>query len=145
MSINAFEKEYPYISDVLIDTADVKYNNLETSEYALWDTGATRTCNSHEVAKASNLIPIGKIDMLGSSGIFTSNTYLVNILLPNNIPVTDILVQEADIGAAGIGLLIGMDIITSGDFSVSNYNGKTAFTFRTPSQRKIDYVSDPYS
>ena len=47
-----------------------------------------------------------------------------------------------NIGAAGIGVLIGMDIITSGDFSVSNYNGKTVFTFRTPSQERIDYVNN---
>ena len=39
-----------------------------------------------------------------------------------------------------IRILIGMDIISLGDFSVSNFNGKTQFTFRIPSQAHTDYV-----
>lgn len=38
--------------------------------------------------------------------------------------------------------LIGMDIITLGDFAVTNVNGKTVFSFRYPSCEKIDYVND---
>ena len=140
MSIKAFVSEYTYLSNVLINTVTVNYNNVEINENALWDTGATRTCISNEVVKSLNLIPIGKIDMIGSSGYFTSDTFLLNITLPNDISVANIVVQETEIGAAGIGLLIGMDIITLGDFSVSNYNGKTVFTFRTPSQERIDYI-----
>ena len=37
-------------------------------------------------------------------------------------------------------VLIGMDVITSGDFAVSNHNGKTVFSFRVPSVETTDYV-----
>jgi hypothetical protein len=34
-----------------------------------------------------------------------------------------------------------MDIIGQGDFAVSNYGGKTVFTFRVPSKQMIDFVA----
>jgi len=33
-----------------------------------------------------------------------------------------------------------MDIITQGDFAVTNHNGVTKFSFRTPSMEHIDFV-----
>jgi len=33
-----------------------------------------------------------------------------------------------------------MDVITMGDFCVSNFNGVTTFSFRVPSEGKTDYV-----
>ena len=35
-----------------------------------------------------------------------------------------------------------MNIIKQGDFSISNYNGKTTMTFRVPSLCEIDFVKD---
>ncbi len=40
----------------------------------------------------------------------------------------------------GTDFLIGMDIITLGDFSVTNLNEKTTFSFRYPSCETINYV-----
>lgn len=51
--------------------------------------------------------------------------------------VNDVQVCDTDIGKQGLEMLIGMDIITLGDFSVSNYNDKTVFTFRVPSKEKM--------
>ena len=51
------------------------------------------------------------------------------------------MVLDSEIGNQGIGMLIGMDIITKGDFAVSNYNGKTMFTFRMPSESTLNFVS----
>jgi hypothetical protein len=39
-------------------------------------------------------------------------------------------------------ILIGMDIITIGDFSITNVDKKTVFTFRFPSIKTIDYVEE---
>ena len=140
MSVKAFVTAYTTISDVLMNTATVRYDYQKSGGNAIWDTGASRTCISYEVVKSLNLTPIGKQDILTPSGLFTSNTYLVDIILLNNVTVPNVLVQDAEIGAQGISILIGMDIIGLGDFSVSNYNGKTVFTFRTPSQERIDYT-----
>lgn len=35
-----------------------------------------------------------------------------------------------------------MDIITLGDFSITNYNGVTCMSFGLPSKHEIDYVKD---
>jgi uncharacterized protein YecA (UPF0149 family) len=42
----------------------------------------------------------------------------------------------------GIDVLIGMDIITLGDFSVTNFQGNTCMSFRVPSLHQIDYVEE---
>lgn len=39
-------------------------------------------------------------------------------------------------------LLIGMDVITIGDFSITNLNARTVFSFRFPSSHEVDYVAD---
>lgn len=67
-------------------------------------------------------------------------TYLVNIALPNRVMFTGIPVTRAKLKDADI--LIGMDIITQGDFAVTNYNGRTMFSFRMPSLGHIDFVPE---
>lgn len=122
-------------TNVLVELDDKKVNAL-----ALWDTGATNTCISVEVVNNLGLIPTGKMNIKTPSGSSQVNTYLVNIILPNNVRISDIMVCDSEIGNQGIGVLIGMDIINKGDFTVSNFQGKTAFSFRIPSQKKTDYV-----
>lgn len=39
-------------------------------------------------------------------------------------------------------MLIGMDIISHGDFAFTNQDGKSCFSFRIPSKTKIDYVEE---
>ena len=43
-----------------------------------------------------------------------------------------------------VGVAIGMDIIGLGDFVVSSYEGKTAFSFRMPSLHCFDFVENTY-
>lgn len=107
---------------------------------ALWDTGATCSCISYDTATRLGLVATGKRRIATPSGTTEVNTYLVSITLPNNVNIGYIPVCDSDIGRQGLGALIGMDIISSGDFSVSNFNGKTVFTFRTPSHQLTDYV-----
>ena len=35
-----------------------------------------------------------------------------------------------------------MDVITNGNFSVTNFGGKTVVTFRMPSIKVVDYVQE---
>ena len=39
-------------------------------------------------------------------------------------------------------ILIGMDIISQGDFCISNFAGRTVMTFRRPSLETIDYCKE---
>ena len=109
---------------------------------ALWDTGATKTCVSEELAKELNLIPTGKQIINTPSGSSVQNTYLIDLLLPNGVTINKIMILDAKIGNQKIDMLIGMDVITLGDFAVSNYNGRTYFTFRIPSQKHVDYCNE---
>ena len=63
----------------------------------------------------------------------------MDIILNNEVIFTDWNVMVSKIGAQGIDILIGMDIISKGDFAISNYDGKTQFSFRLPSQQDVDY------
>ena len=110
--------------------------------YALWDTGATRTCISEEIAKELNLVPTGKEIINTPSGTSVQNTYLIDLLLPNGVTIGNVMAIDTKIGSQSIDVLVGMDIITLGDFSVSNYNKKTYFTFRVPSQKHADYCNE---
>lgn len=43
-----------------------------------------------------------------------------------------------------VDILIDMDIIPKGAFAITNYNGKTVFTFRYPSLECINFVKTSY-
>lgn len=65
---------------------------------------------------------------------------LVNIYLPNEVAFAGVRVTKGVLG--DVDLLIGMDIISQGDFSVTCPQGKTKFSFRLPSQANIDFVTE---
>lgn len=142
MPCHAFTTRSSGLSNRLINEAIIMYerNNLKT--IALWDTGATGTCISEQIAKGLSMIPTGKKNISTPSGTKEVSTYLIDIALPNQVIVQNVEVCETDIGNQGIGVLIGMDIISHVDFAVSNFKNQTIFTFRIPSREKIDFVSD---
>lgn len=109
---------------------------------AIWDTGASGTVLSERLVSLLNLPPIGKRRVSSCSDSYESNIYVVDIVLPNNVHVPGVQVTEAkNIGSFDV--LIGMDIITIGDLSICNYEGKTSFSFRIPSSgNRIDYVEE---
>lgn len=76
-----------------------------------------------------------------AGGKIKSNNYIICIQLPNHLNIEEIVVSSGNLGN-GIDLLLGMDIITLGDFSITNVNNRTVFSFRFPSIKKIDYVKE---
>lgn len=113
---------------------------LET--VALWDTGASGSCISKEVADTLGLVKTGRRGIVTPSGRAKVNTYMIDIVLPNNLVINNVVVMDSAIGTQEIGMLIGMDIIEMGDFAVSNHNGKTTISFVVPSLQKIDFVPE---
>jgi len=144
MSTNehSFTSEYNRISIQLINECAVSNGDRSVVVNALWDTGASFTCISKNVVQKLDLTSIGKRTIVTPSSSTTVNRYLVNIKLPNNVEIVNLEVCDSEIGKGGFDVLVGMDIITRGDFAVSNYSGKTVFTFRTPSLRRTDYVHE---
>ena len=107
---------------------------------AIWDTGATGSVISERVVIDCNLKQIGITRVNTAGGVRDQPVYLVNIRLQNGVEVTHVKVSQASLGP-DTDVLIGMNIITRGDFAVTNYMGKTAFSFRVPSIEKIDFVA----
>jgi hypothetical protein len=106
---------------------------------ALWDTGASGTVISQRIVTACGLQPIGMTKTYGVGGEHITDEYLVNIGLPNKIGISGVKVIRGEL--VGFDALIGMNIITLGDFALTNHNGKTVFTFRFPSCETIDFVT----
>ena len=110
---------------------------------AIWDTGATRTIITKNVITECRLLPIGRTTVIGVNKTNKkSNIYPIELHLPNRVIIQELPVAEApgELGSE-ISMLIGMDIIGLGDFAVSNYQGRTSFTFRIPSQGVLDFAT----
>lgn len=138
---SAFRYKPGAIVKTLKSTVTISSGNESMKEVALWDTGATLCCVSENVIKQLSLVATGKTRMsTPSSENELVDTYLVDLLLPNDILIKDVVVAQSKIGAQGIGLLVGMDIISRGDFLITN-NGETVFSFRMPSESTMDFVS----
>lgn len=116
------------------------YPHYEEHLTAIWDTGATSCVISQQVVDACGLKPIGMAKVQGVHGTADAETYLVNILLPNDVGFVNFQATKGELGNAH--LLIGMDVIRHGDFIITNKDAKTVFSFRTPSQECVDYVKE---
>ncbi len=142
-----FTVHYQGVQKSLITSAKVGEafdNNLPASKYpalklckAIWDTGATNTSIHLNFVQELGLVPIGKTSVYGVHGSREVNKFLISILLPSGVGWTAI--RATGLNFAGGDLLIGMDIISQGDFALTNFGGKTTLSFRIPSQETIDF------
>lgn len=99
--------------------------------HMIWDTGATNTCISPRVAQALNLTPISMTTVYTANGPAQVNVYLIEVLLSDRVKITELRVSEANLGP-DTDVLVGMDIIGMGDFTVQNCGGHTEFSFCIP-------------
>lgn len=109
---------------------------------ALWDTGATNTCISGDIARKLNLLPVNYVNVVHAGGSERVPFYVVDLILPNNVMLPGAGVSQFVAGSDGVDVIIGMDIITAGDFAVTNVNKQTMVSFRLPSLQSIDYVEE---
>lgn len=112
--------------------------------FGIWDTGATNSVITKTTAKALGLKPVSYTKVRGVGGEMDSPVYRVRITL-NNQDIS-IIAQVTECEELSVdtktGMLIGMNVISMGDFSVSNFEGRTVMTFRVPSLQRIDYVEE---
>ena len=140
--LSVFTEKYTKIENRLLNKVVLCANEIVDQALAQWDTGATNTCISEEIAKKYNLKPISYAQSKTPSGKLTSPIYFIDIVLNNEVVFTNWAVMGSKIGEQGIDILIGMDVISKGDFAISNYNGTTQFSFRIPSQEHVDYKAE---
>ena len=137
----AFKSEYPNLSLRLITEAEIS-DVLQFSQKiklsALWDTGAMLSAITPEIAKKLNLIPFNRVKVNGINNSSMADVVKISITLPNKIELTNYNVAVCNL-VKNVDFLIGMDIIKLGDFSISNGEGKTLFTFSMPPcEDKVD-------
>jgi len=141
---HAFTTKYNALSngiltDVKISAPNDSIDNNLKSFKALWDTGATATVIDRNVAQICGLEPTGMTIVHHAKGKSRTNTYIINVYLPNMVCFENVIVTEGELGMH-VDALIGMDIISQGDFAITNYLGRTICTFRIPSVESIDFV-----
>jgi predicted aspartyl protease len=107
---------------------------------ALWDTGATGCVISSKVVGSLKLIPIGKAKVFHANGESIVNIYSVDIVLSEELSFDGLIVTEGIL--PDIDVLIGMDIISQGDFAITASRQKTKFSFQVPSTHDTDYVKE---
>lgn len=113
----------------------------QLKEYvALWDTGATASVITQKVVDELGLMQTGMQKVYHANGCSIVPTYLIALMLPNKIGFSFLQVTLGNLH--DIDILIGMDIISQGDFAISNYNGNTTFSFRCPTLKRIDFVEE---
>ena len=121
---------------------DPDYNDGAHPEFrqynGLWDTGASSSVITKRVAQQLGIAPIRQVRAKDARGETDTNLYYVNILLPNRMEIKNLAVSEGVLD--GFDLLIGMDIINLGDFSLTLKNGGTVFSFQIPSTHEYDFV-----
>lgn len=108
---------------------------------ALWDTGATNSVLAPATVEALGLVPVGKALSQHAGGSSEVNKYLVHMILPSRVIIPGLLVMDCS-DTDQFGAIIGMDVLSRGDFTVTHGDGKTCMSFRIPSVADIDYVEE---
>ena len=127
------------LKNVVTIATSVGNKKVANNKIALWDTGANCSVITNEIAEELGLVSLAKRKVNTPSGSHEANVYYIDVKLPSKLVIPKLQV------CSGIShqwdILIGMDIISMGDFAVSNFNGKTTFTFRLPSLDEADFVN----
>ena len=96
---------------------------------ALWDTGAVTSVIDKSLVQKLGLIPFDTGRAYTAQGFYDSSMYLLDVMLPNNIIVKGLRVGDGEF--QGFDMLLGMDVISLGDFHLTN-GGNTVFKFVIP-------------
>jgi hypothetical protein len=129
-----FKNEYSQLSLKLITDVEV-FNSMQNQNVirirALWDTGAMLSAITPDIAKRLNLVSTNRIRVNGIGNYCIADIVRVSIRLPNLVELKNARISVLNL-VKDVDMLVGMDIIQLGDFSISNGAGKTLFTFAMP-------------
>lgn len=96
---------------------------------ATWDTGASTSLITQQIVDECGLKPIRNSKLQSVSGMQKTEVYLINVYLPGDVLFCKIPAVRGDFGHGRWNMIIGMDIIRYGDFSVRNRSSVTEFSF----------------
>lgn len=145
-SVYALTSASGKVADVIKTPVKIQnpFTKQEIDTLAIWDTGATNCVITKNMASQLGLVPLQRANVRGVHGEREVNVYYVQITLNNQNITLQTRVTECEelSDSLDTGMLIGMNLITQGDFSISTFNNQTVMTFRAPSIERIDYVQE---
>lgn len=143
--ITAHTKKFPSIVNRMIISCDIVVPDKGQDVHhmsALWDTGASCTCISDELARQWGMSPDNFQDACGMENqVAKYPVYTVQLSLGHFI-IPYIQVLGLPMEGNEHNMIIGMDVMNKGDVAITNKNGHTVLTFRQPSLECIDYKSE---
>lgn len=135
------------VANRLIVSVDITNAQGVTKTYpGLIDTGATHTVVSAELAAEMQFQAVSYTESNTAGGkVKDVPVYVIDMLslcdgkmlFPNHRVMQMNLTDQV-----GVEMLIGMDILNQGDFSLTNKGGKTMASFRIPSVHETNYVPE---
>jgi hypothetical protein len=106
---------------------------------ALWDTGASMSAITPEIKNKLRLTPVDKKTIAGIHSTQVVDIVFITLELPNSVIKKNIKTAVCNI-TSNVGMIIGMDIISLGDFALSNGDDQTLLSFAVPPfQEKTDF------
>lgn len=134
----AFSVQFNYISKRIV-TACTVINPLDEERFikcrALWDTGATTSGMTKQLAEGLGLLPVSTRRVSDFHGTYDDNVYWVKIRIGKDIIFPLVEATEGNLGDCDF--LIGMDIISKGDLCICNEKNETSLSFMAPSGHRV--------
>lgn len=96
---------------------------------AIWDTGCTATVITAALARRLKLKPCGQSTFRGLGATKQSPVYTLDVIIEPTIPPFTVQAVQTDYIDDETDMLIGMDIISTGDLFVTRRSGHTTFSF----------------
>jgi hypothetical protein len=105
----------------------------------MWDTGAVMSAITPEIRNKFQSKTVNRRKVTSIHTTEEVDIVIIIFELPNRVLKQTIEVAVCNL-ACNAGMIIGMDIISYGDFALSNGNNQTLFSFAVPPfQNKIDF------
>lgn len=123
-----------------VDAEDGSKQNNGVRCLAIWDSGATSSIITRNIIDKLKLQPVGVCQAAGIHGTEYEYTYYIDLMVPGEMTFKTLEVTEGDL--EDVDVLIGMDVISQGDFCISNGNNETVVAFRSPAAEPIRFESN---
>ena len=120
---------YAGIPFALTSEAILSANGMSMKATVAWDTGANMTGISFGVIAELGLSSRERRTVYSGRGLAQTWIFKIDIDLGHDIIFRDVTVQSAVLQGSGVDALIGLDIITKGDFHVRSECGQTIMTY----------------